>query len=160
MTKIEKSGMLMNADKEVVGWVNAGDEVDLKEGDLVVSHPKTAEKHGVAEQFATMKAENAPKKERKAKTSTDGAKRTRSVCPRTGTYVVVKPDAAQLKEGETATVRNEILGKLLNGTSFDAFWADAPDTFEHPARSGEMKSFATSGLVNYAISRGMIEVAA
>lgn len=160
MTKIEKAGMLINAEKAVIGWVNAGDEMDLNEGDLVVSHPKTAEKHGVAEQYVALKAENAPAKEKKAKKekAEGDATRTRKTCPMTGTYVVVKADAANLKEGEDATERHALLSKLLTGTSFDSFWKDAPEKFNHPARDGSEKTFSTSGLVLYAIDRGMITV--
>lgn len=158
MTKIEKAGMLINADKEVIGWVNVGDEADLKEGDLVISHPKTAEKHGVSEQYTTMKAENTPKKERKAKADGEGKTRVRTACPKTGSYTVVKADAANLKEGEESTARHELLSKLLNGSSFEAFWDGAPESFEHPSRDGTAKTFATTGLVSYAIARGMITV--
>ena len=159
MTKIEKAGMLVNAEKEVIGWVNAGDETELKEGDLVISHPKTAEKHGLLEQYAEMKAANAPKKEKKVKPEGEGKVRgPRTVCPKTGTYTVVKADAAVLKEGEESNARHEILSKLLNGSSFEAFWEGVPEKFEHLARDKSVKSFATSGLVVYAISRGMITV--
>lgn len=159
MITVEKAGMLVNADKEVVGWVKAGEQVEMKEGDLVVSHPKTAEKHGLSEQYSSLKAENTPAKAKKEKNSDgEGKTRTRTVCPTEGAYTVVKADAAKLKEGETPSVRNELLGKLLNGTSFEAFWADAPESFEHPARDGSVKTFKTSGLVTYAINRGMITI--
>lgn len=157
---IEKAGMLINAEKEVLGWVNAGDVIETKEGDIVVSHPKTAEKHGVAEQYATLKAENAPAKSKKAAAADgDKAPRVRSVCPKTGSYTVVKARAADLKEGETAGERHAIFSKLLGGNDFEAFWDGTPETFQHPNRDGsEMKSFSTSGLVLYAIKRGMITV--
>lgn len=158
MITVEKAGMLINANKEVIGWVNKGDAVELAEGDLVVSHPKTAEKHGVTEQYATLKAENAPAKVKKEKADGEGKTRTRTVCPTTGTYTVVKADAAKTKEGEEPSVRNDLLGKLLSGNSFEAFWANAPESFDHPARDGSTKTFKTSGLVVYAINRGMITV--
>lgn len=154
---VEKSGMLINAEKEIVGWVNAGDQIELKEGDLVVSHPSTAKKHGVLEQYNTMKADNAPKKEPKPKAE-GGATRTRTECPKTGIYEVAKAKAAELKEGEVAGPRHEILTKLLSGTSFEKFWEGTPETFEHPGREGDTKTFTTSGLVIYAIKRGMIVV--
>lgn len=162
MSMIEKTGMLVNVDGEVLGWVNAGEECEMKEGDVVVSHPKTAEKLGLSSQYTEMKAANKPVKTKKVKAeSADGAvARTRKVIPKTGNYTVLKATAAQLKEGEVAGVRNELLSKLLGGTSFEAFWEGAPEKFEHPGRDGTMKEHTTSGLVGYAIDRGMIEVAA
>ena len=158
---ILKTGMLVNGAGEVVGWVNAGEECEMKEGDVVVSHPKTAEKLGLAEQYAEMKAANKPVKTKKVTTESanDATPRIRKVIPKTGNYTVVKATAAQLKEGEVAGVRNELLSKLLNGTSFEAFWESVPEKFEHPGRDGTMKEHTTSGLVGDAIYRGMTDVA-
>ena len=159
MNKIEKSGMLVNADKEVVGWVNAGEEVEMKEGDVVVAHPKTAEKLGLAEQYKEMKAANKPAKAPKATADGEGKTRTRRVVPKTGAYTVVKTTAATLKEGEVAGERHAILTKLFDNTDFEDFWKDTPEKFEHPGRDGANKTFATTGLVSYAIDRGMIALA-
>ena len=162
MSMIEKTGMLVNADGEVLGWVNAGEECEMKDGDVVVSHNKTAEKMGLSTQYAEMKAANKPVKTKKVKAEceSDAAPRTRKVIPKTGNYTVVKATAAQLKDGEEPSVRYELLTKLLTNTSFDTFFDGAPEKFEHPGRDGVMKEHTTSGLVGYAIDRGMIEVAA
>ena len=153
---VEKSGVLVNANKEVIGWVNKGDTVEIKDGDTVCSHPKTAEKLGIKEQFEALKAENAPKKEPKEKK--EGATRTRIAVPKTGTYTVVRAVAAETKEGEAPTERDTILAKLFGNTSFEKFWDGMQEKFTHPSRTGEAKEFATSGLVAYAIKRGMITV--
>lgn len=158
MIEVNTSGMLVNSDKEVIGWVNKGDNVELKNGDSIVSHHKTAEKMGLLEKFNEMKAENKPVKAPKAPKA-DGEGKVRSprvAVPKTGTYTVVKI-AAMPEEGDTSE-RAVILRKLLTGTSFDAFWDGVAEKFSHPTRAGEMQEFATSGLVGYAIRRGMITI--
>lgn len=160
METIDKAGMLVNANGEVIGWINAGDQVDIQEGDKIISHPKTAEKAGLLDQFKTLKAENAPKKATKVKAEDgeEGAKRSRRMAPKTGSYTVVKTTAAQLKEGEQSNQRHELLTKLFANTTFESFWEGTEEKFEHAGRDGSLKTFATSGLVCYAIDRGMITV--
>ena len=71
MMVADKAGMLVGTDAngavEVIGWVMAGDEYDLREGETLVTHHKTAEKLGVGDVFKEMKAENAPVKAKKEK---------------------------------------------------------------------------------------------
>ena len=67
MSVVNKSGMLVASNGEIVGWVNKGDDADMQEGDVLVSHHKTAEKMGLLAEFTAMKADNAPAKEPKAK---------------------------------------------------------------------------------------------
>lgn len=150
---VEKAGVLVNANKEVVGWVNKGDEITTKDGDTICSHPKTADKLGIREQYDTLKAENAPKKEPKA--PKEGG-RTRIAVPKSGTYTVVRKPASAEEDNE----RGRLLAKLFGGNDFEDFWKGTPEKFVHPSRTGEAKEFATSGLVAYTIKRGMIEVAA
>lgn len=152
MAVAEKSGMLINDEKEVIGWVLAGDEYDCKEGDQLVTHHKTAEKLGLGDVFKEMKAENAPKKETKA---VDGKPRSpRKPVPTTGTYTVVKPDTLK---GEPCE-RTNIAQLLADNTDFATFWEKAPKTFKHVNRAGEEVEFKTSGFVAYAIKRGIITV--
>jgi hypothetical protein len=161
MSMIEKTGMLVNGAGEVLGWVNAGEECELKEGDVVVSHNKTAEKMGLTEKYTEMKAANKPVKAAKEKSTADGESkpRTRKIIPKTGKYTVVKMTATRLKEGEEAGARHALLTKLFSNTSFEAFFDGAPEKFEHPGRDGVMKEHRTSSLVGYALDRGMIELA-
>ncbi len=155
--KVEKSGMLVNAQNEVIGWFNAGDEVELKQGDTIVSHHKTADKKGLLAEFNTLKAENAPAKKEKAeggeKKKTRGP---RVETPKTGTYTVASTKAMPAEDD--TSVRAGLLRKLMTGTSFDAFFADAPEKFNHAGRDGTEKEFTSTGLVSYAIRRGMITV--
>ena len=65
MVTVEKAGMLVNAAGDVVGWVVAGAEVEMVEGDIVVTHHKSAEKAGLLEQFKALKEENKPAKAKK-----------------------------------------------------------------------------------------------
>ena len=140
---VEKAGLHINGDKEVIGWVAVGSEVDLKEGDVIVSHGKTAQKFGVAEQYTAMK----PKKTKK-----EGKGRT--IAPTSGSYTVLK-SGLTLKEDE----RSAVAKILLENNTFENFWASAPKSYKHVGRKGESKEFSTSGFVTYAIRRGMIEVA-
>lgn len=159
MSTVEKSGMLINSNKEVIGWVNKGEQVEMKDGDMLVSHFKTAEKHGLLEQFNELKAENAPVKAEKAPKEKGEAKARgpRTTIPKTGTYSVIKTPAAPA-EGAELDERGTILNKLLTNSDFATFWEGAPEKFNHPDREGNMKEFATSGLVGYAIRRGFITV--
>jgi hypothetical protein len=107
-----------------------------------------------------MKAANKPVKAPKAASADgEGKTRTRRVVPKTGAYTVVKTTAVNLKEGEEAGERHAILTKLFGNTDFATFWEGTPEKFEHPGRDGVAKSFATTGLVSYAIDRGMIALA-
>ena len=153
MTKVEKAGMLVNTENEVIGWFNVGDDVELKNGDTIVSHHKTAEKKGLLEQFNKLKAENAPAKEKKTSEKGESA-RARVVIPAEGAYEVVTTKAI---DEEDNSVRMGILKSLLTGNDFATFWANNPQKFEHPDRDGAMKEFTTKGLVSYAIRRGMIK---
>lgn len=148
---VEKAGVLVNKDKKVLGWVNKGDEVETKDGDTICSHPKTAEKLGIKEQYEALKAENAPKKEPKAKAE---GTRTRIAVPKEGTYTVVRKPGSADEDNE----RGRILTKLFSNTDFAVFFKDTPEKFSHPSREGEVKEFATTGLVAYCIKRGMITV--
>ena len=154
--EINKASMLVNADKEIVGWFNVGQEVDMKEGDQLVTHHKTAEKMGLLKQFEELKAANKPaKSEKSPKAEGEKAARTRADVPTEGSYTVVKTAAAEDEDCE----RTRIFSLLLKEcTTFEAFWAKAPKTFNHPARDGSIKEFTTSGAVSYAIRRGMITI--
>ena len=55
--------------------------------------------------------------------------------------------------------RTNIAKLLATSSTFEQFWAAAPAKFNHAGRNGEVKEFATSGFVAYAIKRGMIALA-
>lgn len=144
----EKSGLHVNADNEVIGWVTKGSDVEMKEGDTLIVSAKTAQNRGLADVYAELKEQNKP-----AKVKKEGG-RARIAVPTTGTYTVVKNDFAA---GE-ACERQTIAQLLADNTSFADFWAKAPAKFTHVGRNGESKEFATSGFVGYCIRRGMISV--
>ena len=159
MTVVAKSGMVINAEKEILGWANKGDDYDMQDGDLLISHFKTAEKHGLLSEFNAMKEDNAPAKAERAPVDDDAepAKRgPRVPCPREGAYVVNKPDTLTGKEEDNE--RQAIANALRDNTSFEAFWAAVPEKFNHTKRDGSVQEFATTGFVMYAISRGIISV--
>lgn len=153
MAVAEKAGMLVNAEKEIVGWVLAGDEYDAQEGDVLVTHHKTADKMGLGDQFKEMKAENAPKKEKKA----DGEKKVRGprvAVPKEGTYTVLKAETLN----KAAAQGKEIAKILAENTDFAEFFSKVPAKFTQIGRDGQPKEFAASSFVGYAIKRGMISV--
>lgn len=143
---VEKAGLHINAEKEVIGWVAVGTDVDTKEGDVIVTHAKTAAKLGVAEQYAFEKAANKPKKERSS---------VRVATPVTGTYTVISN-----RFTKSGGARGEIASAVLNNTHFENLFAAVPETFTSVGRNGEEKSHSTKAFVRYLIRRGMIEIAA
>ena len=155
MAVSEKAGMLVNKEGEVVTWILANDEYDSQEGDVLVTHHKTAEKMGLGDVFKEMKAENAPKKAAKVADGEKKARAPRTVVPKEGTYTVLK--AETLTAGEDCE-RKVIANLLASNTDFAKFWESAPAKFNHVGRDGTAKEFATSGFVAYAIKRGMITV--
>jgi hypothetical protein len=149
----EKAGMLVGGNNQTgftaVDWVMAGEEYELQEGDILVTHHKTAQKYGLGDVYKEMKAENAPVK------VVDGDKKPRGPrqpVPKEGVYTVVKPE---LLDGEPCE-RTDLCQLLASKTDLADFWAEAPKTFKHANRKGEAVEFLVSGLVGYAIKRGII----
>jgi len=155
MATIEKAGMLVNGDKEVVGWVNAGDVVEMKEGDVVVSHFKTAEKMGLKAEFDSMKAENKPKKEKAEKAEGDKAPRVRTDVPETGPYTVLKPGYANDHANPDCAA---VYTLLTSNTDFGTFFQNAK-AYNHIKRDGTAGGEVTpKAVAAYAIRRGVIQV--
>jgi hypothetical protein len=140
---VEKAGLHVTSENEVLGWVTIGMDIDMQEGDIVITHHKTAVKHGLGEEFAANKPAKATK-----------TGRTRKAVPMTGTYTVLKNKFA---EGDT---ERAAVGKLIvENHDLEKLFAAAPATFKNVGRNGEEKEFSTKGFVGYLINRGMIEVA-
>lgn len=142
--KVEKAGLVVNANKEAVQWVNVGDEFELKDGDTIVSHGKTAEKLGVAEQYKAMKPGKAKKE----------GSRTHVAVPTSGAYTV---SAAKLRADDSS--RGTVVRMLMENNDLAEFFATAPETFTTTDRKGETKEHSTKTFVGYAIRRGMITLA-
>lgn len=151
----EKAGMLINKEKEVIGWVMANDEYDAEEGDVLITHHKTADKFGLGDTFKEMKGKNAPSKS--ANTADGGDKKVRGprvAVPKEGTYTVLKAETLT----KAASQGKEIAQILADNTNFVEFFAKAPAKFTQVGRDGTPKEFAASSFVAYAIKRGMISV--
>lgn len=153
----EKAGMLVGGNKETgftaIDWVMVGDEYELQEGDVLVTHHKTAQKYGLGDVYKEMKAENAPVKGEKE--AVDGEKKERAPrkpVPKEGSYTVGKPD---LLVGEPCE-RTDLCQLLGSKTDLADFWAEAPKTFKHTSRKDIVVELTTSGFVGYAIKRGII----
>jgi hypothetical protein len=151
--KVEKSGLHINEANEVIGWVNAGDDINMKNGDTIISHHKTAEKKSLLDTFNELKAQNAPAKPEK-KEKAEVATRTRIDVPTEGPYTVVKTSMAEGEECERLTIAQA----LVDSKTFQEFWSRVPEKFNHVGRDGAPKEFATKGFVAYAIRRGMITI--
>lgn len=159
----EKSGMVVNANKEVIGWVNAGEEVDLREGDTLVTHHKTAEKMGLGEQFKAEKAANAPAKTSKTEGAegTEGGekpKRTRSApvaIPEDATYTVKNADFKAAKE---EGARGDVFRVLVNNTCVKDYLAIAKDGYSHTKKDGTVVKFDGMTCLRYAMKRGVISI--
>lgn len=160
MAVAEKSGMVVNADNEVVGWVNAGEEADLREGDVLVTHHKTAEKMGLLEQFKAEKAANKPVKEAPAAEGEDAEKpkRTRSapvVIPDDATYTVHKPEFEATKD---EGARGVVFRALVANTSVAGFLAAAGEGYEHVKKDGTVVKYESMVCLRYAMKRGVISI--
>ena len=155
MSNTEKAGMLVNADGEVVGWVEAGTE--MQEGDVLISHHKSAEKAGLLEQFTALKAENKPAKAKKEKAEGESkAPRQRVDIPETGKYRVLKPGYAS---AHTNPVCAETYNLLTGNTDLAVFFQNAKN-FNHIKRDGTEGALVTpKAVVAYALRRGVIELA-
>ena len=149
----EKAGMLIGGNKDgikVIGWVMVGDEYELQEGDVLVTHHKTAQKFGLGDVFKEMKAENAPVKN----ISDKKPRGPRKSVPKKGSYTIAKPE---LLDGEPCE-RTDLCQLLASKTDLSDFWAEAPKTFKHTTRKGEPVELSTSGFIGYMIKRGIIVV--
>lgn len=156
MSAIEKSGMLVNGNGEVVGWVDAGSDVEMQEGDVVISHHKSAEKAGLLDQFKALKEENKPVKAKKEVAEGDKAPRARIDVPTTGKYTVLKAGYAN----DHANPACAAVYKLLtDNTDFAVFFENAKP-YTHIKRDGTAGAeIAPNAVAAYAIRRGVIEVA-
>jgi hypothetical protein len=147
---VEKAGLHVTGDNEVLGWVAVGTDIDLQEGDVVITHHKTAVKHGLGEEFATEKAANKP-----TKVTGD---RTRKAIPTTGTYTVLNAD---FRACNTQDVRGEVYRFIRDNNRIEAFYEKYPKGYVFVgARDGKEKTCSAKECIRYAITRGMIEVAA
>jgi hypothetical protein len=158
MMVAEKAGMLVGTDAdgaaEVIGWVMAGDEYDLREGETLVTHHKTAEKLGVGDAFKEMKAENAPVKTKKEKVEGEPVERKPRGprVERTGAYTINKPD---LLNGDPCE-RTDLCNLIKQCTTVEQFKESAPKTFKHVGRDGVMKELSTAGFLGYLFKREII----
>lgn len=156
MSVVEKAGMMVNADGEVLGWIDAGADVEMQEGDVIISHHKSAEKAGLLAQFNELKAENKPAKAKKEKVEgEEKAPRARIDVPTEGKYTVLKPGYAN----EHANPDCAAVYTLLTGnTSFAEFFANAK-SYTHVKRDGSAGGEVTpQAVAAYAIRRGVIQV--
>jgi hypothetical protein len=161
MMVADKAGMLVGTTDEgaveVIGWVMAGDEYDLREGETLVTHHKTAEKLGVGDVFKEMKAENAPVKAKKAKNEkvegevTERKPRGPRV-ERVGAYTINKPE---LLEGDPCE-RTDLCNLIKQCTTVEQFKESAPKTFKHSGRDGVMKELSVAGFLGYLFKRDII----
>ena len=153
IVEVNKAGMHVNADGEVLGWVNAGDEIDFVDGDTIVTHHKTAEKMGLLEQFTKLKpakAPKAPKAEGEAK-----VRGPKVDIPEDGTYTVIKPEfgCADANAGRAAMYKC-----MMANTSVSAFVAEAVP-YKHVKRDGAEGPERTAlGELRYAIKRGAVRL--
>lgn len=157
MTEVEKAGMLVNAEGEVVGWFNKGDEVDMQEGDVMITHHKSAEKAGLLEQFKTMKEENKPAKAAKAEGEAGEKKpRVRIDIPKEGKYNVLKPGYANTHTNPDAATAYKL---LTDNNDFAVFYQNFKP-YTHIKRDGSAGAEITANaLISYALRRGVIELA-
>ena len=160
----EKSGMLVNADNEIIGWVNAGDEAGLREGDVLVTHHKTAEKMGLLEAFKAEKAANKPVKEvvvTKGEECAEGEekpKRTRSapiVIPEGATYTVHNAEFDATKD---EGARGDVFRALVGNTSVAGFLEVAKDGYEHTKKDNSVVKYDGMTCLRYALKRGVISI--
>lgn len=144
--EIKRSGVHVNAENEIIGWVKAGTSVEMQDGDKVLSSASQAKKADQEEAYLRLKAEN---------TRAKGTGTPRTPVPMEGEYTVVKSGFG----GDTDGERDKVAHLLLSNSDFASFWAKAPKTFVHTNRKGEERVFETKGFVAYAIRRGMIATA-
>lgn len=157
METVSKAGMMVNAGGEVIGWVAAGSDMEMQEGDVVISHHKTADKAGLLEQFNSLKAENQPAKAKKevVEGAEDKAPRTRVDVPKTGSYTVVKAGYANNHANPDCAAVYKL---LTDNTDFAVFFENAKP-YTHIKRDGsEGAMVAPNAVVAYAIRRGVITV--
>jgi hypothetical protein len=156
MVTVEKAGMLVNAAGDVVGWVAAGDEVEMVEGDIVVTHHKSAEKAGLLEQFKALKEENKPAKAKKEAVEGEAkAPRSRVAIPETGAYKVLKEGYAGT---HAPTAAAEIYNLLTQNTDLAVFFQNAKP-YTHVKRDGSAGGEITpKAVVGYALRRKVIEL--
>lgn len=156
MNTIEKSGMMVNADGGVVGWVEAGTDVEIREGDIVISHHKSAAKAGLLEQFNELKAANKPVKARKEVVEgEEKAARVRVDVPATGKYTVAKAGYANDHANPTCAA----VYKLLTDNSDFAVFFENAKPYTHIKRDGtEGAEVTPAAVAAYAIRRGVITV--
>lgn len=157
MAVAEKSGMVINAEKEVIGWVNAGEEVDLRDGDMIVSHHKTAEKMGLADMFKEQKAANAPVKEKVEKEP--GEKKERAPrAPKVDltddqTFTVLKADfKGTTEEGERGDCFKNVLGCSTVGQ------VRGLKGYTHTKKDGTSVDYSAETVLRYLIKRGAVTV--
>jgi hypothetical protein len=158
MVTVEKAGMLVNAAGDVVGWVAAGDEVEMVEGDIVITHHKSAEKAGLLEQFKALKEENKPAKVKKEPTEpSDKKPRVRMEVPTTGAYKVVKEGYGLTDANEGRAAAFKIISECA---SFEEFFQNAKP-YTHVKRDGSAGGEITpQAVMSYAIRHGVIEAVA
>jgi len=155
MATIEKAGMLVNGSGDVIGWVNAGDDVEMKEGDVVVSHFKTAEKLNLKAEFDALKAENKPKKEKAEKAESDKTPRVRTEVPESGPYTVLKAGYANDHSNPACAA---VYTLLTSNNDFATFFENAKP-YNHIKRDGTQGDEVTpKAVAAYAIRRGVIQV--
>jgi hypothetical protein len=158
MMVAEKAGMLVGTNEEgaveVIGWVMAGDECDLREGETLVTHHKTAEKLGVGDVFKEMKAENAPAKTKKEKAEGEVTERKPRGprVERVGAYTINKPD---LLNGDPCE-RTDLCNLIKQCTTVEQFKEAAPKTFKHVGRDQTTKELSTAGFLGYLFKREII----
>ncbi len=163
MMVAEKAGMLVGTAEdgktaEVIGWVMAGDEYDLREGEVLVTHHKTAEKLGVGDVFKEMKAENAPVKAKKEKEKAEGDVAERK--PR-GPRVEVAPemDYTVLKADFDATTdegpRGEAFRLMMQCTNVGKY-LEVCNGYTHTKKDGGETLINGEACLRYAIKRGAI----
>lgn len=157
MSAVDKAGMLVNGDGAVLGWIAAGTDVEMQEGDVIISHHKSAEKAGLLEQFNELKTANKPVKAKKEKVEgEDKAPRVRIDVPTEGTYTVLKPAYANDHANPECAA---VYTLLTSNTDFAEFFANAK-TYTHIKRDGTAGGEVTpQAVAAYAIRRGVIEVA-
>ena len=155
MSVVEKAGMLVNGSGEVLGWIDAGADVEMQEGDVIISHHKSAEKAGLLDQFKALKEENKPAKVKKEKVEGEKAARVRIEVPTSGKYTVVK---AGFGTDDSNTGRAAAFKLISECTSFDEYFTNAKP-YIHTKRDGTAGSeIKPNEVMSYAIRRGVITV--
>jgi hypothetical protein len=157
MSAVEKAGMMVNGAGEVLGWIEAGIDVEMQEGDVIISHHKSAEKAGLLEQFNELKTANKPVKAKKEKVEgEEKVARVRVDIPTEGAYTVLKPGyAASHTNPECAAIYT----LLTTNTNFADFFANAK-SYTHIKRDGSAGGEITpTAVAAYAIRRGVIAIA-